>query len=230
MVLGLRTNTRKGPSAQLDYIIHIKEVKPWPPSQSLRNLRGVLIQWENGDRNSGLTNQVVPLLDTGGDVGDGRIEFDESFRLQFLLLRDMSVKGGDGETFQKNCIEFNLYEPKRDKTVKGQLLGMVVLDLADYGLVKESFSISVPIKCKRTYRNTAQPLLFLKIQPFEKSRTSSSSKDSLMREALMDRNHFECVSTLMREEYAEEAEVASYNTDDVVSSHSIVSGHYFFSS
>ncbi|XP_073019097.1 uncharacterized protein [Primulina eburnea] len=220
MVLGLRTNTRKGPSAQLDYIIHIKEVKPWPPSQSLRNLRGVLIQWENGDRNSGLTNQVVPSLDTGGDVGDGRIEFNESFKLHFSLLRDMSVKGGDGETFQKNCIEFNLYEPRRDKTVKGQLLGTAVLDLADYGIVKESFSVSVPINCKRTYRNTAQPLLFLKIQPFEKSRTSSSSKDSLMREASMDRNNFECVSTLMREEYAEEAEVSSYNTDDDVSSHS----------
>ncbi|XP_073120965.1 uncharacterized protein [Henckelia pumila] len=220
MVLGLRTNTRKGPSVQLDYIIHIQEIKPWPPSQSLRNLRGVLIQWEHGDRNSGLTNQVVPLLDTGGDVGDGRIEFNESFKLHVSLLREMSVKGGDGDAFQKNCIEFNLYEPRRDKTAKGQLLGTAVLDLADYGIVKESVSISVPINCKRTYRNTAHPLLFLKIQPFEKSRTSSSSKDSLMREASMDRNQVECVSTLMREEYAEEAEVASYTTDDDVSSHS----------
>ncbi|KZV42077.1 hypothetical protein F511_18423 [Dorcoceras hygrometricum] len=220
MVLGLRTNTRKGPSVQLDYIIHIQEIKPWPPSQSLRNLRGVLIQWEHGERNSGLTNQVVPFLDTGGDVGDGRIQFNESFKLHFSLSREMSAKGGDGDTFQKNCIEFSLYEPRRDKTVKGQLLATAVLDLADYGILKESLSISVPINCKRTYRNTIQPLLFLQIQPFEKSRTSSSSKDSLMTEASMDRNHVECVSTLMREEYAEEAEVASYTTDDDVSSHS----------
>ncbi|KAI3472528.1 hypothetical protein Pfo_028022 [Paulownia fortunei] len=206
MVLGLRTKTRKSPSVQLDYIIHIQEINPWPPSQSLRTLRAVLIQWEHGDRTSGLTNQVVPSLGSGSGVGDGKIEFNESFRLPLTLTREVSIKGGDGDTFQKNCIEFNLYEPRRDKTVKGQLLGTAVLDLADCGI--------------RTYRNTVQPLLFLKIQPAERSHTSSSSRDSLMREASMDRNHAESVSALMSEEYAEEAEVASFTTDDDVSSHS----------
>ncbi|KAL2538183.1 uncharacterized protein Fot_19574 [Forsythia ovata] len=207
MVLGLRTKTRKSPSVQLDYIIHIQEIKPWPPSQSLRTLRAVLIQWEHGDRNSGCTNQVAPSLGTGSGVGDGRIEFNESFRLPVTLLREMSIKGAEGNTFQKNCVEFNLYEPRRDKTVK------------DYGVVKESLSVNAPINCKRTYRNTAQPLLFLKIQPFEKSRTSSSSRDSLTGEASMDRNHGESVSALMSEEYAEEAEVSTF-TDDDISSHS----------
>ncbi|KAL2552524.1 nucleolar protein gar2 [Forsythia ovata] len=219
MVLGLRTKTRKSPSVQLDYIIHIQEIKPWPPSQSLRTLRAVLIQWEHGDRNSGCTNQVAPSLGTGSGVGDGRIEFNESFRLPVTLLREMSIKGAEGNTFQKNCVEFNLYEPRRDKTVKGQLLGTAILDLADYGVVKESLSVNAPINCKRTYRNTAQPLLFLKIQPFEKSRTSSSSRDSLTGEASMDRNHGESVSALMSEEYAEEAEVSTF-TDDDISSHS----------
>ncbi|KAL0344115.1 UNVERIFIED_CONTAM: hypothetical protein Sangu_1298900 [Sesamum angustifolium] len=217
MVLGLRTKTRRNPSVQLDYIIHIQEIKPWPPSQSLRTLRAVLIQWEYGEKTSGFTNQVVPSLGTGSGVGDGRIEFNESFRLPVTLMREMSIRGGDGDTFQKNCIEFQLYEPRRDKTVKGQLLGTAVLDFADYGIVKESLSLSAPISCKRTYRNTAQPHLFLKIQSVERIRTSSSSKDSLIREVSMDSNHGESVSALMSEEYAEEAE---FTTDDDGSSQS----------
>ncbi|KAL3829500.1 hypothetical protein ACJIZ3_018302 [Penstemon smallii] len=220
MVLGLRTKTRRSPSIHLDYIIHIQEIKPWPPSQSLRTLRSVLIQWENGDKNSGLTNQIAPSLGTGSGVGDGKIEFNESFRLPFTLNRELSIKGGDVDTFQKNCIEFNLYEPRRDKTVKGQPLGTAVLDLAEYGVLRENLSFSIPINCKRTYGNTAKPLLFLKIQPVEKIRSSSSSRDNLMREASMDRSNGESVSALMSEEYAEEAEVASFTTDDDVSSHS----------
>ncbi|KAK6128281.1 hypothetical protein DH2020_037979 [Rehmannia glutinosa] len=221
MVQGLRTKTRKSPSVQLDYIIHVQEIKPWPPSQSLRTIRAVLIQWEHGDRNSGLTNQVVPSIGTGPGVTDGKIEFNESFRIPVILMRDMSVKSGGVNTFQKNCIEFNLYEPRRDKTVKGQLIGTAVLDWAEYGVVKESLCISVPINCKRTYWNSAQPLLFLKIQSIEKTRASSSSRDSLTREASMDRNTFESVSALS-EEYVEEAEVSSFTTDDDVSSQSSV--------
>lgn len=217
MVLGLRTKSRKSTSVQVDYIIHLQEIKPWPPSQSLRSLRSVLIQWEHGDRNSGSTNQVVPSLGSGS--GDGRIEFDESFRLPVTLQREMSIKGGDGDTFQKNCLEFNLYEPRRDKTVKGQLLGTVIVDLADYGIVRESLSISAPMNCKRSLRNTAQPVLSLKIQPVEKSRNRLISRDSLLREQLMERSVGESVSALMNEEYAEEAEGASFTEDDV-SSHS----------
>lgn len=219
MVLGLKAKNRKSPTVQVDYLIHIQEIKPWPPSQSLRTLRAVVIQWEHGDRSSGSTNQVVPSLGTGSGVGDGRIEFNESFRLPVTLLRELSVKGGDGDTFQKNCIELNLYEPRRDKTVKGQLIGTAVIDLADYGVVKETLSISAPIHCKRTYRNTSQPLLFLKIQSVDKSQVSSSSWDRLTREASMDKNGVDSVSALMNEEYAEESETVSYSDDDV-SSHS----------
>ncbi|KAG8384953.1 hypothetical protein BUALT_Bualt04G0171700 [Buddleja alternifolia] len=220
MVLGLRTKTRRSRSVQLDYIIHIQEIKPWPPSQSLRTLRSVLIQWEHGEKTSGLTNQVVPSLGTGSGVGDGRIEFNESIRLSVTLMREMSIKDGNGDTFQKNCIEFNLYEPRRDKTVKGQLLGTAVLDLADYGVIRENLAISAPINCKRTYRNTVQPLIFLEIHPVERTGSSTSSRDSLMREASMDSNRAESVSALMSEEYAEEAEVASFTTDDDVCSQS----------
>ncbi|KAL3526304.1 hypothetical protein ACH5RR_010960 [Cinchona calisaya] len=222
MVLGLKAKNRKNPSVQVDYLIHIQEVKPWPPSQSLRTLHAVLVQWEHGDRSSGSTDQVVPSLGTGSGVGDGRIEFNESFRLPVTLLRDLSVKGGNGDTFQKNYIEFNLYEPQRDKTAIGQLLGSAVVDLADYGVVKDTLSISTPINCKRTYRNTSQPLLFLKIQSVEKSWVSSSSRDRLTMEASMDRNSVDdSVSALMNEAYAEEAETSSFTDDDVSSRSSL---------
>ncbi|CAN4101878.1 unnamed protein product [Withania somnifera] len=216
MVLGLKTRTRNSPSVQVDYLIHIKEIKPWASSQSLSTPRAVLIEWQHGDKHSGSTNQVVPSLGAGSGIGDGRIEFNESFRIPVTLLRETSFKCRDGDTFQKNCIEFHLYEPRRDKTVKGQHLATATIDLADYGVVRESLSISPPINCKRTYRNSAQPLLFLKIQLGERSRVRPSLRDRLKREASMDRNG--SLSRLLSEEYADEAEFASF-TDDDVSSH-----------
>ncbi|WVZ14383.1 hypothetical protein V8G54_011949 [Vigna mungo] len=208
MVLGTRGKNRRGVTVQIDFLIHIQEIKPWPPSQSLRSLRSVLIEWKNGECASGSTTLVAPSL--GSVIGEGRIEFNKSFRLHVTLLRDMSARSGDTDVFQKNCLEFNLYEPRRDRTIKGQLLGTAVIDLAEYGTLTESFSTSVPMNCKRSYRNTEQPLLFLKIQPLDMKRASSSSKDNIGGDS---------VSTLMNEEYAEEAEIASF-TDDDVSSHS----------
>ncbi|KAK7271128.1 hypothetical protein RJT34_26772 [Clitoria ternatea] len=208
MVLGLKGKTKRSVTVQINYLIHIQEIKPWPPSHSLRSLRSVLIEWKNGECASGCTNIVAPSL--GSVIGEGRIEFNDSFRLRVTLLRDLSVRGGDADVFHKNFLEFNLYEPRRDKTVKGQLLGTAIVDLAEYGTPKETLSISVPMNCKRSYRNTDQPLLFIKIQSVEKNQISPSSKDN---------NGGDSVSTLMNEEYAEEAEIASF-TDDDVSSHS----------
>ncbi|KAL2520095.1 uncharacterized protein Fot_24018 [Forsythia ovata] len=131
--------------------------------KSLRTLRFVLIQCEHGNQNSGFTNQVVPSLGTGSSLADVRIEFNKSFRLPVTLLREISIKIGNGDTFQKNCLEFNLYESRSNKMVKGQLLGTAIEDLAEYGVVEESLSINAPINCKRTYKNTTQPLLFLEI-------------------------------------------------------------------
>lgn len=216
MVLGLRTNNRKSGSVHVDYLIHIQDIKPWPPSQSLRSKRAVLIQWEHGDRTSGSTSSVIPSLGSG--IGDGKIEFNESFRLSVTLVREFALKSGDADTFQKNCLEFNLYEPRRDKTVKGQLLGTAILDLADHGVIREIASISIPMNCKRSFSNTAQPVLFLKIQPVNKGRTSSS-RDNLLKEASVHKTSGESVSALMNEEYAVEAEITS-STDDDVFSHS----------
>jgi hypothetical protein len=202
---GLRT----GGTVQLDYLIHIHELKPWPPSQSLRSIKSVLIQWENGERTSGSTKSVSASL------GEGKVEFNESFRLSVTLVKDMSVKNVDA--FQKNTLEFNLYEPRREKIVKGQLLGTAIVDLADCGILRETLSVSVPLNCKRNYRNTDQPILFVKIEPVEKNRSKSTLKDTLSKENCSGGG--DSVSALMNGEYAEEAEIDAI-TDDDVSSHS----------
>ncbi|XVF16227.1 hypothetical protein REPUB_Repub10bG0013500 [Reevesia pubescens] len=214
MIIGLSAKSRRGPTVHVDYLIHIQEIKPWPPSQSLRSLRSVLIQWENGERSSGSTNSVSPTL--GSSVDEGKIEFNESFKLPVNLVRDVSVKGRDADLFKKNILEFNLYEPRREKI---QLLATAIVDLAEYGVIKDSLDITVPMNNKRSFNNTALPILFIKINRIYKGRNSSSSRGNLSKEQSQDRKGSDSVSALMDEEYAEEAEVASF-TDDDVSSHS----------
>lgn len=213
MVLGLRSKIRSGPSTQVEYTIHVQDIKPWPPTQSLKSVRSVLIQWENGERNSGSTSSVAPSLE------DGMITFNESFKISITLSKDMSVKSGDTDVFHKNLLEFNLYEPRRDKTVKGQLLGTAIIDLADYGVIREIMSVSAPMNCTRSFRNTAQPILYLRIQANDKVRSGTSLRGRLAKETSLDKNDEDSVSALMNEEYADEAEVASL-TDDDISSHS----------
>ncbi|CAN1153873.1 hypothetical protein LINPERPRIM_LOCUS14990 [Linum perenne] len=207
----LNAKNKNKASVQLNYIIHIEEIKHWPPSQSLRSLRSVLIQWENGGRHSGTTHTVVPTL--GTIVGDGKIEFNESFRLPVTLLK--SSKGRDGEAFQKNNIVFNLCEPRRDKA---QLLAKAVIDLEDYGVLKETVSATAPMKSTRSFTNTSHPVLFIKIQPVLKDHRVPKVMDGgLSRGVSLDKNAGDSVSVLMNEEYAEEAELASFTDDDVSS-------------
>lgn len=212
MVLGLRTKNRGTPSVLVDYLIHIQEIKPWPPSQSLISLQAVFIQWEKGDSKSGSTKSVVPTL--GSVVGEGKVDFNESFRLSLTLLRDISSKNLDADTFQKNCLEFNLYEAKKDKTVKGQLLAFATVNFADFGVMKEAISVSIPMTCKRSAKNMAEPFLCLRIQPAEMACPSSSSRG-----ASLKNNGSLSVSAFGNDEYSDEAEIASF-TDDSVSSHS----------
>ncbi|CAL9096794.1 unnamed protein product [Musa acuminata var. zebrina] len=216
MVLGLRSKHKKGASVHVDYIIHILEIKPWPPSQSLKSLRSVVLHWENGDRSSGSTSIVTPNL--GSSATEGRIEFNESFKLDVTLLKDGSSKVNDKGAFQKNLLEFNLYEPRRDKS-KGQHLGSALIDLADHGVIKDTMNAGILVSSKRSFRNTAQPVLYVRIQPLNNGSISSSSRETLSKEASLDGK--ESVSDLMNEEYAEEAEIASFTDDDVSSPSSL---------
>uniref|UniRef100_A0A1J3CX56 C2 NT-type domain-containing protein n=1 Tax=Noccaea caerulescens TaxID=107243 RepID=A0A1J3CX56_NOCCA len=207
MVLGISSKNRRGSSIQVHYLIHIHEIKPWPPSQSLRSLRSVVIQWENGDRNSGTTNVVAPSL--GSVIGEGKIEFNESFKLPVTLFKDASARNNkSGDVFFKNVLELNLYEPRREKT--HQLLATATIDLADYGILKDSLSLTAPMNSKRTFWNTTQPVMYLTIQPIDRRRAKDEA-----------RNGAESVSALMNEEYYKEAEIASITDDDVSSRSSL---------
>ncbi|KAK6930852.1 NT-type C2 domain [Dillenia turbinata] len=218
MVLGLRSKNKKLDSIRIDYLVHVQEIKPWPPSQSLKSVQSVLLQWENGDQYMGSFSPTSPSL--APDEVAGKIEFNEFFRLPVTLYREKSGKSKTGNAFQKNCLEFSLFELKKDRAFKGQLLGNVIINLADYGILGEAVTLNAPMSCKKSSKNTLQPVMYGKIQPFEKDSSSTSSKASfLSKEASLDRDGRESVSDMANEDDIEEEEIASF-TDYEISSHS----------
>ncbi|KAI4387706.1 hypothetical protein MLD38_000118 [Melastoma candidum] len=215
-VAGARVNGRSGASVRVDYAVLVKEIKPWPPSPSLCSLQSVLIHWENdGGRNSGSTKSIVPVLGSGGGNGDGRIVFNEAFKLSARLQRDLSAKSGNSDVFVKNLLEFNLYEPRRDSISKGQLIGTAIVNLADYGIVKEPVDISVSINCKRNVRNTCQPALYVRIQQFDEG-----GRNSLQRVNSVASAESGSVSTLGNEEHLDEVDSTFSEDEDDVRSNS----------
>ena len=203
MVLGIRSKSRKGVSTQVHYIIHVQEIKPWPPSQSLRSAQSVLLHWENGDQNSG---------SLASSARDGKLEFTESFRLSVLLWKEASKRGKHRESFQKNFLEFHLY----DKTVKNQLLGSATINLADFGIIKETKALSTQLNIKRSFRSSAQPFLYVNIQPFDIECSSSSPNSNLSKELSVDKEETESVSqSVDDDDDDDELEIASFTDDDV---------------
>ncbi|KAJ4844886.1 hypothetical protein Tsubulata_016458 [Turnera subulata] len=208
MVLGLRSKTRKGTSVQVDYLVQVQEIKPWPPSQSLKSAKSLLLQWENGDQSSGFFTS---------NFGDGKVEFTDSFRLSVTLYRESSRKSNSRDSFQKNYLEFNLYEPRKDNAMKGQLLGSAVINLADYGLIDDAITVSTPIHLKKSSKSTMQPILYVNILPFDRDH------NGLSKQASLDKDGSETVSEVTNEGNEEECEIASFTDDDVddnLSSHS----------
>lgn len=203
MVLGLRTKTRKDASFHVDFNIFIQEISPWPPSESLKSLKSVVLFWENGERNSGKTNAVAPSIGSGTTVG--KVEFNEFINLQAVFQKEGSSKSGK---WQKNLLELNLYEPRRDK-LKGQHLGTATLDLAEHAMFHEDTSVPVPLNSKRSLRNNVQPMVYLRIQPLDGDNSSISSRDALSKEASVDRDSKELMS-----EYTEDTEFASFTDDE----------------
>ncbi|KAK9104182.1 hypothetical protein Scep_021026 [Stephania cephalantha] len=218
-----KAKTRKATSVQIEYLVHIQEIKPWPPSQSLRSLHFIVLQWEYGEWYSGSTNPVVPSLGSG--VRDGKIEFNEYFKLPITLSRNISLKGDDVFTFQKNRLEFSLYEPRRDNTVRGQLLGTAVIDLAEYGVLKETCTMNVSMNCNRTFRNTSQPVLFVKVQPLVNHGSNYSRRENLSKETPLvkdDSSHSTIPSSVPRA-VREVRPITEQDKPDVESSKSSVS-------
>nr|GMD95321.1 Metal-response element-binding transcription factor 2 like [Ipomoea batatas] len=201
MVLGLRSKHRKGSSLQVDFIIHVEEVKPWPPSQSLKSVQSVLFVWENGEQNSG---SFV------SDVGDTGIEFNESITLPVTLCRDKKAQ----DKFQKNFLDFYLYEPRKDKGSRGQLLGTCVINLADFGATEEAISICTPVNCKKSSKSIDQPSLFITIQSFHRDSSNSPPKVSLSNEKYIDKDGQTSVADSVNEENDDGCEIATFTDDD----------------
>ncbi|CAI9756355.1 unnamed protein product [Fraxinus pennsylvanica] len=189
MVLGLRSKHRKGASVKVEYIVHLQEIKPWPPSESLSSVQTVLLQWDNGDKNLGSFISVA---------GNTSISFNESFLMTFTLRQDKKSH----DKFLKNCLEFSLFEPRKDKGSKGQLLGTALLNLADYGVLEEILSISIPLNFKKSSKNLVQPALFVSLEPVEKDGLKSSP--SLSKTASLDNDD-------------NDSEIASFTDDDTSS-------------
>jgi hypothetical protein len=207
MVLGLRTKTKKDAAIHIDFNIFIQEISPWPPSESLKSLRSAVLFWENGEHSSGKTNTVAPSIGLGSTAG--KIEFNEFISIQVVFQKEGSKSG----KWQKNLLELNLYEPRRDK-LKGQHLGTATLDLAEHALFHEDTAVPVPLNCKRSFKSNAHPMVYLRIQPLDRDSSSVSSRGALYKEASVDKDSKEFMSATMSEENTEDAGFASFTDDD----------------
>ncbi|KAJ6431333.1 hypothetical protein OIU84_018757 [Salix udensis] len=149
------------------------------------------------------------------NVGDGKVEFSESFRLSVTLCKEVSRKGTARDSYLKNYLEFNLYESRNDKAMKGHLLGSAVINLADYGIIMDAVTINAPIHFKKSSRSMVPAVLYVNIQQFDRDRSSLSKQVSL------DKDGSETVSEVTNEGNDDEVEIASFtDEDDDGSSHS----------
>ncbi|KAK4402666.1 hypothetical protein Sango_1007300 [Sesamum angolense] len=190
----LKSKHKKGAAIKVDYIVHVQEIRPWPPSESLKSVQTVLLQWENGDQNSGSFLTVA---------GDSNIVFNESFMLPLTLYQKKA-----SDKFRKNYLEFSLFEPRKDKA-KGQLVGTALFNLADYALIEDILSINAPLNLKKSGNNLVQPALVISLELVVRDSSNSSPSVGLSLEASLEDG----------DDDDDDLEIASY-TDDDASSHS----------
>ncbi|KAL3649867.1 hypothetical protein CASFOL_006270 [Castilleja foliolosa] len=194
MVLGLKSKHKKGNFIRLEYIVHVNEVRPWPPSEPLKSVQTVLLQWENGTDNSGSFLSVA---------GHSNIVFNESFVLPLILYQKKS-----SDKFRKNYLEFSLFEPRKDKA-KQQLLGTAILNLADYALFDEILSVDVPFNFKKSSDNWGPPALSISLELVERDSSNSSPSVGFSKEASLDNDDDD-----------DDSGIVSLTDDDAASSHS----------
>ncbi|XP_057811127.1 uncharacterized protein LOC131025404 [Salvia miltiorrhiza] len=201
MVLGLRSKHRRGASVKVEYIVHVQEIRPWPPSETLRSVQKVLLQWENGSQYSGSFLAAAQ---------NSKIVFNESFKLPLILYLDKKAH----DKFQKNNLEFSLFVPRKDRA-KGQLLGTAVLNLADHGVIDSLLSINVPLSLKRSSNSSVQPSLVIGLEPVEKGSSNSSPSVGLSKQTSLDNDN-------------DDLEIASITDDDASSQSSRTAGSSTF--
>ncbi|KAL6543567.1 hypothetical protein OROGR_010064 [Orobanche gracilis] len=171
MVLG-RSKHRGDASIEVDYLIHVNEVRPWPPFESLISIQTVLLQWENGNHYSG-SFLSAPR--------NSKITFNKSFKLPLVLYQDKKAN----DKFQKNTLEFSLFSPYKNKA-KGKLLGTAVLNLADYGVIEHIIIINALVNFKKSANNPVQSVLEISVEPVEKDSSRSSPNIGLSGKTSLD--------------------------------------------
>lgn len=159
MVLGKKSKNKKGVAIRADYIVHVQEIKPWPPSEPLTSVQTVFLQWENGSDNSGSLFAVA---------GDSNIAFNNSFMLPLTLYQKNT-----SDKFRKNHLEFSLLEPRTDKA-KGRLLAKASINLADYGLIKDMLHVNAPLSLKKSYNDSLDSYLAITLELVERDGPNSS--------------------------------------------------------
>ncbi|KAK4791099.1 hypothetical protein SAY86_031512 [Trapa natans] len=152
-------------------------------------------------------------------VSEGQIEIGESFKLPVTLYRKASNQRIT-ESFQKNFLEFQLYESHFDKIVKGQLLESAAINLAEYGASRETLKLSTSLSCKKGLKNIGQPpLLYVSIEPLQRDGSSSSQNIRLLKDGSLEKGGSGTISPLATD--ADDEVEISLTTDDIfVSTHS----------
>eukprot|EP01018_Ginkgo_biloba_P008138 Gb_20098 [translate_table: standard] len=238
MVLGLGSKSRKGSSVRVEYLIHLQEIKPWPLSLFSKTQTSVILQWERGDKHSGSTRTAKPQI--GLAFEEGRIVFNESFRLPATLFRESPIKGSksaENDKFRKKCLVFKLFEAKNEKPVRGHLLGSGEVNLAKFGVLEKTIITSVLLDDNDGLLSPTQPSLFFSVGPhgkmnagsvFDSDRaqlasicSSPSSRHSSSNRVSLDKDIMDyMVPVLLSDEDAEE-DITSF-TDDTSSPRSSV--------
>ncbi|BBN02464.1 hypothetical protein MPTK1_2g15570 [Marchantia polymorpha subsp. ruderalis] len=168
MVLGLGSK-KKGQPVKLEFLILIHEIKPWKPVQSAKT--PLVLQWQRGDKRSGKSKIVVP-------DEDGRIVFNESFKLPAKLVREPEGKGKNAGVvkFQKKTVVFNLLEATTDRQ-----LARCIVDLGEFGDADTAVEANSPLSTGKKVVSGGSPSLFFKIGLHgkkEEPRTSISARVS----------------------------------------------------
>ncbi|CAM8940439.1 unnamed protein product [Rhodiola kirilowii] len=209
MVLGLRSKSRSSATVQVEFIVHVEEIKPWPPSKSLRSVKSLLLKWINGDQNFGSYEF---------DVGDGEVEIIESFKLPAVLYTEGKSKKRD--KYPNNFLEFGLFEPSKDNAVKNKLLGSTAINLSDYAFIKEPVGISCALHLHKSSRGTVPPILYVKLQPIAaaEDNSGSSSRTSFSKDASLDKDGSQSITEIVSND--DEVGIASFTDEDDTSTHS----------
>ncbi|KAL2643076.1 hypothetical protein R1flu_010663 [Riccia fluitans] len=173
MVLGLGSK-KKGQPVKLEFLIFIQEIKPWKPAQSAKT--PLVLSWERGDKRSGRTQRVVPNE-------DGKVEFNEEFKLQAKLVREPEGKGKNQGVvkFQKKTVNFQLLDAVTDRQ-----LARCVVDLGEYGDADAVVQANAPLSTGKKVVTSGSPTLYFKIGvngKKEEPRTSFSARVSFSSKA-----------------------------------------------